>query len=440
MNSNEKAPVAGGQERHETFFCIQSSIPSLRGSVTARAENTPRSVNLGSATVPASEATNRIQDHQDLGFGFPGWVMEGTAGNFTTLYSSCLEVPQPFLFMGFLACMGLVLADCLTLDSEIHPQPRLNILLLGESADDRKSTAITKVVEFFRAWLNTFPCCLGIGSAEGLQKVLQKNGKLLLCFDEFKQFVGKCKIQGSVLLPCVTSLFESNAFESQTKTKEFKIEGAHLSILAASTIQTYENTWDSEFTDIGFNNRLFIVPGKGKRKFSIPQSISNEGKRQIQAGLDDIKDLVRKNAQLKVTAEAMKTFDSWYMNRELSIHSKRLDVYALRLMPLLAVNELKTEVDEKIVRKVIALCDWQLSVRKLFDPIDADNMMAKMEENIRRKLKSGDLSDRDLKRLTNAHRVGLWAYENAMKNLRKSREIAVKDNKWTYVNVKEETK
>lgn len=422
MDINEKAPVAGGQKGHERFFC----------TVNARAEDKPKSVNLGSGAVPAAAARNLGQDQQDLGFGFPGWVMEGTAGDFTALYSSCLEVPQPFLFMGFLACMGVVLADCLTLDSEIHPQPRLNILLLGESADDRKSTAITKVVEFFRGWLNTFPCCLGIGSAEGLQKVLLKNGKLLLCFDEFKQFVGKCKIQGSVLLPCVTSLFESNAFESQTKTKEFKIEGAHLSILAASTIQTYENTWDSEFTDIGFNNRIFIVPGKGKRKFSIPQSIPNAGKRLIQAGLDDIKDLVRKNPRLKVTTEATRLYHSWYMNRELSIHSKRLDVYALRLMPLLAVNEQKGEVDEGIIEKVIALCDWQLSVRKLFDPIDADNMMAKMEEKIRRKLKSGDLSDRDLKRATNAHRVGLWVYDNATKNLKKSGEIAFKDKIWTY--------
>ena len=39
---------------------------------------------------------------------------------------------------------------------------------------------------------------------------------------------------------------------------------------------------------------------------------------------------------------------------------------------MLAVNNLKGEVDEETIRKAIALCDWQLEVRKLCDPIDAE--------------------------------------------------------------------
>jgi len=98
--------------------------------------------------------------------------------------------------------------------------------------------------------------CWGVGSAEGLQKRLKKNNKLLLCFDEFKSFVGKCQAQGSVLLPCVNSLFELNHYENHTKNSEVVIDDAFLTILAASTVQTYENTWTRQFTDIGFNNRM----------------------------------------------------------------------------------------------------------------------------------------------------------------------------------------
>ena len=49
-------------------------------------------------------------------------------------------------------------------------------------------------------------------------------------------------------------------------------------------------------------------------------------------------------------------------------------------MSLLAVNDLKNEIDEETVSRVIKLCDWQLAVRKIHDPINADNKIAKMEE------------------------------------------------------------
>ena len=92
---------------------------------------------------------------------------------------------------------------------------------------------------------------------------------------------------------------------------------------------------------------------------------------------------------------------------------------------LLAVNEYKSEIDLDTIDKAIALCDWQLRVREEHDVIDADNTIATMEEKIRRVLKSkGPLKDRDLKRMTNANRAGLWAYNQAKTNLRDAGEIA----------------
>ena len=195
---------------------------------------------------------------------FPHNILKGVAWGYANLYSSYMESPIEFFYMSFLTCLGTVLSDRLTIDSEISPQPRLYTLLLGESADDRKSTAIKKTVDFFSDSLNT---CWGVGSAEGLQKELEENNKLLLCLDEFQQFVGKATIQSSVLLPCVTSLFEQNSFESHTKHSSLKLDNVYLSILSTSTKETYEKVWNSSFTNIGFNNRLFLVPAKGIRKF-----------------------------------------------------------------------------------------------------------------------------------------------------------------------------
>ena len=355
---------------------------------------------------------------------FPSDIIDGVAGDFARIYARHLEAPEHFFFLAFLTCLGSVLSGRLTLNSELWPQPRLFVLLLGESADDRKSTAIDKTIEFFEDTLTDFKVSRGVGSAEGLQKRLEENNHLLLCFDEFKQFVSKCKIETSVLLPCVTTLFESNRYEARTKATDISLKDAHLSLLAASTVQTYQYTWDNSFTDIGFNNRLFIVPGKAEPRFAVPKIIPQDEKEYLKDCLQEILHAVGEKLVLNLTDNANALYHNWYMNREHSVHSKRLDTYALRFMNLLAINELKKEVDEEIIEKVIQLMNWQLEMRKLYDPIDADSNIAKMEERIRRVLRISPKTERELKRETHAHRAGLWTFEQAKKNLLRSQEIA----------------
>lgn len=164
-----------------------------------------------SKTMLLVKPTQTLADSQ-----FPD-IMSGLAGDFANLYSTYLETPKHFLFLSFLACLGSVVSNRLTLKSEIAPQPRLYLLLLGQSADERKSTAIVKAAGFFKEAMTDFAVSWGVGSAEGLQKHLEDNPLLLLIYDEFKACVSKCKIEGSVLLPMLTTLFEKNEYESRTK-------------------------------------------------------------------------------------------------------------------------------------------------------------------------------------------------------------------------------
>lgn len=369
-------------------------------------------------SAPPAEEAPAVRD-------FPVEVMTGAAGAFAHLYSSYMEAPKQFFYMSYLTCLGSYLSGSLTIDSELRPQPRLYTLLLANSADDRKSTAISKVVSFFVESIADFLTCWGVGSAEGLQTRLEgSNKKLLLAFDEFMAFVGKCKIESSVLLPCVNTLFESNYYESRTKKNWVRLINAHLAILAASTIATYERTWSPAFTDIGFNNRLFLVTGKGGRRFSCPRTIPEDSKRLARSKLSAVLDLAGKHPVLEISPEAREMYENWYMNRPSTIHGKRLDTYALRFMSLLAVNDLKPEVDVDTVRKVIALCDHQHHVRQLHDPVDADNAVAKLEEKIRRVLKSkGRASSRDLKRALHVNQTGLWLYNKALNNLKDEKEV-----------------
>jgi hypothetical protein len=371
---------------------------------------------------------------------FPAWVMTGIAGEFAGLYFKYLESPQLFFYLSFLTCLGSFLSDRLTLKLEISPQPRFYTVLIGESADDRKSTAADKTIRFFReTFTEGFNVCYGVGSAEDLQKRLEElePSRLLLFFDEFKGFVSKCKIDASVLLPCVNTLFESNRYESQTRGSSISLEDSYLSILACTTKQTFEGMWTSTFTDIGFNNRLFLVPGTGQRKYAMPMVVPEDLKNNVKRSLARVVEFVGEYQELDITEEARATFQEWYMRLEQSIHTKRIDTMALRLLPILAVNEGKDVVEIDIVRKAIALANWQLEVRKEIDPIDADNSIAKMEERIRRQLRKKNMTARELKQATHANRDGIWVFDTALKNLQRAEDVSwnKKENNWSLSHV-----
>jgi hypothetical protein len=375
---------------------------------------------------------------------FPFKVMTGAAGYFANVFGSCVETPEHFLFMAYLTCLGAVVSPRLTLKSAIKTQPRLFTVLVGESATDRKSTTLKLTIEHFESVLKKdFNACWGIGSAEGLCKILKKRGLTdaetigtLLTFDELKAFVSKCNIDSSVLLPIVNTLFESNLYESHTKKQDINIEDAYLSMLAATTIHTYERIYNSAFLDIGFPNRVFLVPGTAKRQHSVPIEIPHKEIIKMKENLQGVLKHVGQNMKLEMTPEAYKHYDDWYMNLESSIYAKRLDTYSLRFMLLLAINNFKPEIDLEIVEQAIALCNWQFEVREMYDPIDAETKSAKLEESIRRNLRKGPLKDYELKQKTGANRVGLWFYESAIKNLQKAKEIGrdKKLKKWIYLS------
>ena len=206
-------------------------------------------------------------------------------------------------------------------------------------------------------------------------------------------------------------------------------------MLAATTIDTYKRIFNPAFLDIGFPNRIFLGPGTAKRRHSIPEKIPEHEADIMERNLIQVHRHVGEGVELDVTPEAKKLYHDWYMGLEKSIHAKRLDTYSLRFMMLLAINDLKHEIDVDTVADAIALCDWQLEVRKLHDPIDAEGKTAQMEEAIRRVLNRGPLKDYELKQKTGANRAGLWVFESAKKNLQRSDEITwdKKTKQWFYI-------
>jgi len=365
---------------------------------------------------------------------FPDQVITGAAGRFTKLYCEISEAPAPFYFMGFLTCLGAVISRTVRVRSELAFQPRLFTVLVGESANDRKSTAIKVVVNHFKKTLTDFYACHGLGSGEGLENVLNENKDVVLVFDEFRSFVDKCSVKNSVLLPITTTLFENNSLETHTKKRSVSITGAHLSILAASTAETYERIFTPAFINIGFDNRIFIVAGTSDACFALPPKLGRDEIKELKKDLSEVLRFVGKRRMLPVSLTAMDIYEKWYaeIRASRSIYTRRLDGYCMRIAQLLAINNCKASIDKEIINHAIALCNWQRDIREKHSPIDADNEVARMEEKIRRKLAEGELKEYELKQKCNASRQGLWVFNTALANLKKAGEIARSNKKKTW--------
>lgn len=223
---------------------------------------------------------------------FPDIVMTGAAGRFADTYSNYIESPKEFMFMSYLTLLGAYGSRLIKMDTVLNTQPRLFTVIVGESADSRKSTAIKKVSELFKIVTEGLFIVNGLGSAEGLQQILKPDdysGRIpntLICFDELKSFMDKAGIKNSVLLPAVNELFENNTYHSAVKKRMVEINDAHISLLAASTLATYETIYTSAFINIGFPNRIFLVVGKGKRKYAKPKSMDPADAKRLEDDLN----------------------------------------------------------------------------------------------------------------------------------------------------------
>ena len=357
----------------------------------------------------------------------PTEALIGVGRSFAELYASYLESPLAFFNFCFLTYVGALIAPKVTLDSALHPEPRLYVVLIGESADTRKSTALDKTSAFFASLGDAYrPAELfGVGSAEGLAAELKESASLILVQDELKAFVDKAKHEGSIALPMVSTLFERGDYDNRTKEKKISVRGASFSLLSACTTETYAGMFDHRFFAIGFLNRLFLVSDRARRSHAVPHPIPPDSletlRQQVRACLDQIDRAYVANGlrpvPYRLTPGALALFSDWYAARTGSIFEKRLDTYGHRLMLLLAATTGQDVIDEPIAAAVVALLTYQLEVRRELDPVDAENTIASLEEKIRRLLARGPLTGPELRRRAHYSRYGLWQWNAALTNV-----------------------
>jgi hypothetical protein len=359
---------------------------------------------------------------------FPEDCLVGSIGDFARIMSKGSEVPPEFFFAAGLTMVGAIASTKLTLGIRFDVEPRLYTVLLGGSGIVKKSTAMKQSIAFFNELNVSEPPLIsyGVASAEGLVSDLNKatGGRLVLGYDELRALVDKCNIKGSTLLSAVTSLFEQTKWHNTTKSAKNSVhcDNAHLSIVGCCTEDTYKHIWSSQAIGIGLVNRLFIVLSDGGSAESWPNEV-------IERNLQPIRDrietqLARLPLKFDPTGEAREVWDAWYKTPRPSTHATRLDTIGFRLLALIALTTEKDVIDAETVQVVCRILDYELKVRMLTDPIDADSVIARLEESVRRNLGAkGKLSKNQLRRATSADKYGIWAFDQALKNLLGAKDI-----------------
>jgi hypothetical protein len=358
---------------------------------------------------------------------FPQQAIVGSLGEVAKLLSEGTEVSEEFIFTCALTCFGAMISGVLKVNIGYPSDTRLYTLLLGESYAAKKSTAMSKTIDFFKriAPIEDWSTLSGAGSAEGLARGLEDHSRTLLFYDELQSFIEKTKVQASVLLAMVASLFERNDYQSVTKKKAIDLTGVRLSLLACCTTKTYEQVWTPDAIAIGLPNRLFLVYADAKPKVAWPKAVDKDECGRLTEKISQQIRIARR--VFDITPGAKDKWACWYKGLPKSEHVKRLDTIGVRLMPILALTMGKDTVDEEVVSHVMEVMNYELSLRALTDPIDADTQMARVEERIRRTLKNrGPLSKREIRQATHADRAGIWAFTTAMQNLLESKDISMK--------------
>jgi hypothetical protein len=389
---------------------------------------------------PAVERTIGPENSPLTKLTFPSEALVGSLGELARELARGSEVPEEFYFASALTLLGAKCGTDVRLDISFNAEPRLYTVLLGDSYGAKKSTAMKKTIEFFEKVRGPKEphIVYGVGSAEGLARTLQSQPNVVIAFDELRAFVDKTKVQGSVLLPMVTGLFEQNKWENVTKNAKhsMRVTDGHVSLIGCCTTATYSDMWTTEAISIGFPNRLFVVNGdrNGKVAWPLPADDAKLEELRVKIG----QQLARLPLTLSITPEAKAAWECWYINLPSSEHTRRLDTIGFRLLGLIALTTNKVFIDVETVRTVTAILNYELTIRMVTDPIDADSNISKLEEKIRRSLVArGALSARDLRRVTHADRIGLWAFEAATKNLENAGDISKKGGVYRLAHVGE---
>jgi hypothetical protein len=395
---------------------------------------------------------------------YPLWAWNGTLyEEFAELCGKGNHIPHEFAIESIKTVIGAICGHRIQPHGFNDQQPsRFYTILVGPGGGG-KSSATKWALNLFLgtgliyelaqsgAYVN-IGCAKGsFASASGMQKNgFVKHSRILQVYDEITTVIEKFSITGSggSFLDMNNEMFEYCPTAPRAITKDSKEEvlsrvgEVHNSILGCTTPLRWQNAFKKTNTDSsGFFQRLNIIANPNKERVAellTPDLsvIRDRFVRKIQP-LEYQKVVMHKNE------EAVALFENWYKSKateweglglteditgRIQVLVQRNACHLAWLMsgedvlpnPEKAKEPIEVLCDEDIMRRAIAIAEYEVKVRQLHKPIEADNPYALIENAIERFFAENEgqpVSRRKLYRHLNASRHGSQIFDKCVSNL-----------------------
>ena len=196
---------------------------------------------------------------------FPEAAWSGLFGLWRDIVGPCTEAPLEFLWSSFLVSVGLILGRNVWIESPQPLYPNFYVLLLGQTGDARKSTALWLARQLIRRLGDDIEIISGIVSTEGLFERLAKHDdtRALGYVDEFRSLLSVGRRQSTRdLLPKLNSLLYCPDQETIDRRKDPTTVIRPFFSLIAATAQDYvaDLISDIELSG-GMLNRFLMIAG-----------------------------------------------------------------------------------------------------------------------------------------------------------------------------------
>ena len=131
---------------------------------------------------------------------------------------------------------------------------------------------------------------------------------------------------------------------------------------------------------------------------------------------------------INTSHEALGILDTWFAKIKATQYEDdqvrtRINILALRYALHLAWLRDESTITSEVMGKATRICEWQLGQRAELFVVETDNDVARHQVRIRKSLRKGPLTSRELSKAVNAYRVGTEIHERALKGLLFTKEV-----------------
>ena len=264
---------------------------------------------------------------------FPAGIIQGAARTFVDLYSPIRETPEAFLWLSFITYFGNAISPYVRLDCA-SSEPRFYGVVIGKSGRTRKSAGNNASRDFFKqVGTKDQQIVEGFGSAEGMLNKLGKSDSpkaTIVHLDEMNILASKTEISGSAGIAALHKLFEDHEYEAPLAQGGYWVTNAYLSLIGASTLEDFQQTWSSRHANAGFFSRLFIVAGDTETRIARPIDPDAQKLSQLILGVKTlITSFVETPLVLEMDPEAEEIWAKFYETFGDGPEWNRIDTYGV---------------------------------------------------------------------------------------------------------------